>query len=80
MSPQRIPQLLHHGKESIIPNLPPNHTEIGPGTYTQSESQNSPPTRPRLDLVELFLLLLWQNIKENISQTLPLVLNEIKMD
>ena len=35
MSPQHIPQPLHHGKESIIPNLPPNQTTTG---HTRSQN------------------------------------------
>lgn len=36
MSPQHIFQLLHHGKESTAPKLPPNHTTIALETFMQS--------------------------------------------
>lgn len=74
LSPQHIPHPLHHGKESIKANLPLNYTQISPGTYcTRSQNLKITPTKPRLNLFELFLLRLWQNIKENISRNLPLV-------
>lgn len=58
-----LKQLYH----PIIQRSVPEHT------VQPARSENNPPTRPRLDLLELSVLLLWRKIKENISQNSPLV-------